>query len=147
MNRLAIGGPRAEVLLLVGLTHESENGWRLEAGRLFRIREAMGCKGAAAFLDTDTPAVVMCDQHLPDGSWKDLLEVMASVSDPPPLVVTSRLADERLWAEVLNLGGYDLLTRPLDRCEVRRVLGLARLHRFGRWQFNGARLASPVGSP
>ena len=38
------------------------------------------------------------------------------------LVVTSRIADEWLWAEVLNLGGYDVLAQPFDREEVTRVV-------------------------
>jgi hypothetical protein len=31
----------------------------------------------------------------------------------------------RLWAEALNLGAYDLLMKPLDFMEARRVLTLA----------------------
>jgi FixJ family two-component response regulator len=42
--------------------------------------------------------------------------------------VTSRLADEYLWAEVLNLGGYDVLAKPLDKQEVSRTLNLAWEH-------------------
>ena len=30
-----------------------------------------------------------------------------------------------LWAEVLNLGGYDVLAQPFDELEVRRVVALA----------------------
>lgn len=37
----------------------------------------------------------------------------------------SRLADESLWAEVLNLGGYDVLPTPLVEDEVTRVVWLA----------------------
>jgi hypothetical protein len=33
---------------------------------------------------------------------------------PPLLVVTSRLADDRLWWEALNLGGYNVLAKPLN---------------------------------
>jgi hypothetical protein len=32
--------------------------------------------------------------------------------------VISRLADEYLWAEVLNLGGHDVLAKPLRQAEV-----------------------------
>jgi hypothetical protein len=39
--------------------------------------------------------------------------------------VADRFADERLWGEVLNLGGYDLLTKPFVREEVLHVLELA----------------------
>jgi len=44
------------------------------------------------------------------------------------LVVTSRLADDALWAEVLNMGGYDVLAVPLDSEEVMRVIGAALRH-------------------
>ena len=57
--------------------------------------------------------------------WKELLEQLWSMEFPLPLIVADRLADERLWAEVLNLGGYDLLTKPFDAKEVLNVLSLA----------------------
>jgi CheY-like chemotaxis protein len=38
--------------------------------------------------------------------------------DPPMLIVTSRLADDYLWAEALNLGAYDVLAKPFDASEV-----------------------------
>jgi len=47
---------------------------------------------------------------------------------PPLLVVTSRKADDTLWSEVLNLGGYDVLAQPYERAEVVRILSLAWLH-------------------
>ena len=75
-----------------------------------------------------SPAVVVCDEHLPDGTWRDVLDLSLSLRNPPPVVVTSRVADEHLWAEVLNLGGYDLLAMPLDTGEVYRAIQLAWQH-------------------
>ena len=75
-------------------------------------------------------AVIICEQKLVSGSWKDVLNHVRSVPHPPLVVVTSRLADERLWAEALNLGAYDVLAKPFDATEVRRVVGLAG----ARWQ-------------
>ena len=72
--------------------------------------------------------VVVCEREMPDGSWKDILEIVCSLRPAPPSIVTSRLADERLWAEVLNLGGYDVLAKPLDQEELRRSLSLAWQH-------------------
>jgi hypothetical protein len=40
----------------------------------------------------------------------------------PLLIVASRLADEYLWAEVLNLGGHDVLAKPFQGAEVQWVL-------------------------
>jgi DNA-binding response OmpR family regulator len=42
--------------------------------------------------------------------------------------VTSRLADDRLWAEVLNIGGYDVLAKPFVPAEVFRTISLAWLN-------------------
>jgi DNA-binding response OmpR family regulator len=53
--------------------------------------------------------VVICDRCLPDGDWKIVLTELDGTPDRPTLIVSSRLADERLWAEVLNLGAFDLL--------------------------------------
>ena len=41
------------------------------------------------------------------------------------VIVTDKQADTRLWAEVLNLGAYDLLTQPYYEPEVRRILSNA----------------------
>lgn len=69
--------------------------------------------------------VVVCERDLPDGNWKLLLDKVGELAHPPRVIVTSRLADERLWAEVLNLGGYDVLATPFDLDEVHRVVSYA----------------------
>ena len=76
------------------------------------------CRDALELLPAKRTAVVICDSELPDGDWREILEALVSHPNPPPLVVTSRLADERLWAEVLHLGGSDVLAKPLDKREV-----------------------------
>jgi DNA-binding response OmpR family regulator len=75
-------------------------------------------------------AVVMCERDLDPGSWQDLLESVQRLSNPPYLIVTSRHADDYLWAEALNLGAHDVLAKPFDTAEVIRVVNLA----CGRWQ-------------
>ena len=69
----------------------------------------------------DLVGVVITDAELPDGNWQGLLEAVSRLPGFPSLIVSSRLADERLWAEVLNLGGYDVLLTPFEPGEVFRV--------------------------
>jgi DNA-binding response OmpR family regulator len=69
--------------------------------------------------------VIVCERDLPGGSWKLLLDRVRRLTQPPLLIVASRLADERLWAEVLNLGGHDVLATPFDADEVYRVVSCA----------------------
>ena len=81
--------------------------------------------GSRAPLNNLRGGVVMCDAELPDGNWKTALNQIAYKAVPMPLIVASRLADCKLWAEVLNLGGSDVLALPFDHDEVIRSVSLA----------------------
>ncbi len=85
-----------------------------------------GLHDASAQIDRPDIDVVITERDLPDGCWTDVLDVVSARPKPPVLIVTSRLSDERLWAEVLNRGGYDVLAQPLCADEVKRVGELAR---------------------
>ncbi len=72
-----------------------------------------------AALRTGLIAVVFAEGRLADGHcWKDILQELQVMSSPPALIVADRLANDALWAEVLNLGGHDLLTKPFTANEV-----------------------------
>jgi FixJ family two-component response regulator len=88
--------------------------------------------GALVVLDQCEVSVVVFDQDLIPGSWRDMLRRLQERANPAALIVTSRLADERLWAEALNLGAWDVLAKPFDRCEVTRSIERA----FQHWQFS-----------
>jgi DNA-binding response OmpR family regulator len=72
--------------------------------------------------------IVLCEREGASGTWKDVLERAGTFSVPPLVIVTSRTADEYLWAEALNLGAYDVLSKPYHPAEVVRVLSMAWLH-------------------
>jgi FixJ family two-component response regulator len=74
-------------------------------------------------------AVVLCVRNLLPGTWIDVLEHIDTLPNPPSLIVASRLADDRLWAEALNLGAWDVLAKPFDRTEVIRSVKSA----WQRW--------------
>jgi DNA-binding NtrC family response regulator len=77
-------------------------------------------------LDREPPDVVVSNTSLEDHSdWKHVLHELESAGGVQPLIITSRVADESLWAEVLNLGGFDVLAQPFDREEVARILSSA----------------------
>ena len=82
------------------------------------------CREALAYERFKAVSVVVCGPLMPDGSWNTLLHALGDIPDAPALIVVSRFADEHLWAEVLNLGGYDVLATPFDKNEVLRMLYL-----------------------
>ena len=89
------------------------------------VEKLSTCRDAVAHARDNDTAVVICEQVLPDGDWRFVLDELDRLPVPPNLIVTSRLADDELWAEVLNLGGYDVLPQPFDAEEVYRVVVLA----------------------
>jgi CheY-like chemotaxis protein len=89
---------------------------------LWQLTAANTCRTGIRRLEKGVDAV-FCESSLPDGTWKDVLNRIALLATQQPrLVVTSRLADAYLWSEVINLGGFDVLAKPLVENEVRQVL-------------------------
>lgn len=98
--------------------------------RNWKLHEASDCREALAFLRGQPIPVLLCERDHADGSWEDLLKATARLPAPPNLIVFSRLADEFLWAEVLNMGGFDVLITPFEPEEVLRVTFAA----WSRWE-------------
>jgi DNA-binding NtrC family response regulator len=83
---------------------------------------------ALSILCREAISVVVCEHEVKLGKWTELLDNLNDFLHPPSLIITSRLADERLWAEALNLGAWDVLTKPFDRTEVLRSVKAAWQH-------------------
>lgn len=106
----------------------------------WNIQRAATLAAAIRVLKQHRPPLVLCECDLGETTWREVLQVTSAAADPPFLIVTSRLADEYLWAEALNLGAYDVLATPFDAMELARTLSSAWLH----WsdQYGGGRLRS-----
>ena len=85
-------------------------GWRLLSART--------CQQALPMIRLNRVAVAICERDLPDGNWTAVFDQLERFPTAPLLIVASRLADDALWAEVLNVGGYDVLLKPLEPKEV-----------------------------
>ncbi|HLK66827.1 MAG TPA: hypothetical protein VKU19_25515 [Bryobacteraceae bacterium] len=106
----------------------SRSPWALSPNAKWTLASTDNTASALTTLRAGQISVLLCGcDHKPD-TWKEMLEELRQISQPPMLIVTSRTADERLWAEALNLGAYDVLATPYDQSEVTRVLSLAWLH-------------------
>ena len=99
---------------------------KIFAGSDWSLHQTRTLVEARKALDVSPIDAVLSDRRFPDGqSWQDLLCILQHKLNPPPLIVADRLADERLWAEVLNLGGDDLLLKPFHASEVLYAVGSA----------------------
>ena len=91
---------------------------------------------ARPLIDELPADVVISDSRLPDGRWQDVMCELRRRPVEPPLLVASRLANEGIWAEVLNQGGYEVLAIPFKPREVFRSVSLA--WRYWRDQLKAA---------
>jgi DNA-binding response OmpR family regulator len=94
----------------------------------WKLFEAQDRKRAMQCLERNTVQVVIAKTDVPNWSWRLVLSDLGKQAKPPQLIVTSLTADESLWAEVLNMGGYDVMAQPFERYEVERVIASAHRH-------------------
>jgi len=120
VNALLVGGSREDYQALKRIC--AVEGWRMR--RVATTGEAI--KRA----NEGSTSMILTEPEAPDGTWRVLVDRFAGRKGAPRVIVCSRLADDRLWAEVLNLGAFDLLNMPFQEKEVRHVIG----HAWRSWQ-------------
>ena len=102
--------------------------WTLCPNSKWKLTSSPTVESAIASVRKNPIPVLVCGCDDRPEAWKEILAELATLAHPPLLIVTSRTADERLWAEALNLGAYDVLAKPFDQAEVVRTMSMAWLH-------------------
>ena len=108
----------------------------------WKLFKADSYSAAVSILRQGEISVVVCEHDLKSGTWTDFFDRMRDLAHPPSMIVTSRLADERLWAEALNLGAWDVLAKPFVRTEVLRSVTAAWQHWYNHMPTNAMRVLS-----
>jgi len=101
----------------------------------WKLYRADRLESALAVLREHEVGVILSENEIPPHSWTDMLDVVHHLQDAPAVIVTSRLADDRLWAEALSLGACDVLAKPFNQDEVLRSVSLAWLNWHRRHEF------------
>ncbi len=71
---------------------------------------------AAAGQPLDT--LVLYDRDLPDADWREAIRELAAGQHRRGVILASSVVDDYLWEEVIQLGGYDVLSKPFREEEV-----------------------------
>jgi len=131
-----IGPTGATTVLSVSPIEEDHQSLQTFSGQsAWKLLKADGIRASIAFLKRHEVSVVLCERDLArKETWIDILETIRHMPHPPSLIVTSRLADDRLWAEALNLGAWDVLAKPFDPTELLRSVKSAWQHWFDQIQ-------------
>ncbi len=120
--------PSFGCVYLTSSIREAERASALLEPAQIRIYHAARLEDAAARLKLTKSRVLLTDTAYKGGNWKDALQMAVRLRPPTALVVAARLANERLWIGVLELGAYDLIQKPFRADELRRILENAHRH-------------------
>lgn len=77
---------------------------------------------ARAVLASEPVALVVCEDCLIDGSYRDLLPVAQAARGDVPVVVTSRVDNPEEYLEAMKLGAFDFVAAPFSRTELDRIV-------------------------
>ncbi len=120
--------PGFACVYLTRSVHEAERASALVESAQIRIYHAAGLTDARERLTLTRSRVLLTDTAFKTGNWKDALRMTVRRRPSTALVVAARLADERLWLDVLEHGAYDLILKPFQKDDVCRILENAHSH-------------------
>jgi CheY-like chemotaxis protein len=80
---------------------------------------------AMARLQAEPVAAAICDQDLPHEDWRVVMNRIATLPKSPCVLLASRVMDQYLWNEVIQCRGYDVVSKPFQSEELRRVVAFA----------------------
>ncbi len=86
------------------------------------------CEEALAVMASFLVPVVICDENVSGGHWKEAIKCIISSRHPAPTLLASESQDWRLWVDTIDGGGFDLISKPFDGAGVDQKLHLAFKH-------------------
>ena len=84
----------------------------------YEVLEAHSGKKALDLLDTVEPNLVMCDFRLDDMDGKQLLVKIKERYQHVPVIIITGYSEIKTAVEVMKLGAYDYITKPLFPDEI-----------------------------
>jgi len=111
---LAVTTFAGDVLALGALA--AAEGWQLET--------CASVSEAVVLLARIPGRVVLLDRDVSALGWRGALTALLA-SRESRVVLISPVTDDFLWDEVVRLGGYDVITRPLDAARTLSAVNLA----------------------
>src|SRR5688500_1251158 len=101
----------------------------------FEVLEAYSGKKALELLETVQPDLVMCDFRLEDMEGNVLLGKIKEIYPQVPVIIITGYSDIKIAVEVMKMGAYDYITKPLFPDEIlvtiKKALEAAQTHETG----------------
>lgn len=87
-----------------------------------RVSACFTVRQAQQIFARQTPDLVLCDEYLSDGSYRDLMLSARFGQDPPAFILLLHKGEWEEYLTAMRLGVMDVLRSPLQRSEVETVI-------------------------
>src|SRR3954464_3574739 len=104
-----------------------------------------GSKGVAKFKESNFD-VVLCDYRLGDKDGRDVLAELKAINPQAVVLIITGYSDIKTAVEVIKLGAYDYITKPLIPAEVLNVISSALKSSQNASKTAGATTGAPVST-
>lgn len=88
---------------------------------------------AAAISVKPYVAVIILDRDLVEEDWRSAVRSLKHHRPAPSVILASPVLDDYLFEEIVKQGGFDIMAKPIQPDELRRVAGLALAFWKSRW--------------
>jgi DNA-binding NtrC family response regulator len=94
------------------------------AGPNLELQSSTSVAKALRVLSSGTVNLVFCQEHLPDGTYRDVLRHLG-LAGQTALVVCAEFYDKQAYVEAMSLGAFDYVTFPYHRRDVEWIIANA----------------------
>lgn len=70
-------------------------------------------------------ALIIFDRDIIETDWKPVVKAMSEWQSRPCILLASSVADAYLFEELIKYGGFDVILKPIEKEELRRLSNLA----------------------
>ena len=67
-------------------------------------------------------ALVLCDAELPDGTYQDVIKLLAPELDQFRVIVLSESPSEDCYHQAIGMGAFDVISTPCGRTDVQWII-------------------------
>jgi DNA-binding NtrC family response regulator len=86
------------------------------------------CEEALAVMASVLVPVVICDEKAAAGDWRQAVKCVITSPHPAPILLASDAYDWRVWVDLIEHGGFDVVAKPFDGVDVQGKLQRAFKH-------------------
>jgi DNA-binding NtrC family response regulator len=102
-------------------------------GTPWDLTDVRDLDGAAGALQAAAVPMLLFDRDTAAGGWQESIRHLTRTHPNACVILLSNVSDQYLWDEMIQQGGFDVLTRPFKKDQVLSTFVFAYAHCRAPW--------------